>query len=66
MRLAGELKKPADGTSLDELLERIKAGLTKLGPLIDLEVTCEPQGSRTEGGLIAGSRTIEHGRRSGP
>ncbi len=29
--------------------------LTKLGPIIDLEVMCEPEGSRTEGGLIAGS-----------
>ena len=67
VRLAGELNKsPTDGATLDELLERIKAQLTKLGPLIDLEVMCEPEGSRTEGGLIAGSRTIEHGRRSGP
>jgi hypothetical protein len=38
----------------------------KLGPLIDLEaIIREPQGSRTEGGLTAGSRTIEHGWRSG-
>jgi integrase len=50
VRLAGELKKPTDGTSLDELLERIKAGLTKLGPLIDLEVTCEPRGRERRAG----------------
>jgi hypothetical protein len=63
VKIAGELKSgPADGATLDELLERIKAQLTKLGPLIDLEVMCEPEGSRTEGGLIAGSRTIEHRR----
>jgi hypothetical protein len=65
MRFAGELnKKPTDGASLDELLERIKAQLTKLAPIIDLEVVCERQGSRTEGGLAAGSQTIERARRS--
>ena len=37
--------------------------MTKLGPIIDLEIVCEPQGSRTEGGLTAGSQIIEHGRR---
>jgi hypothetical protein len=37
VRLAGELnKKPTEGT-LDELLERLKASLAKLGPIIDLE-----------------------------
>jgi hypothetical protein len=36
VKIAGELKSgPADGATLDELLERIKAQLTKLGPLID-------------------------------
>ena len=66
VRLAGELnKKPTEGT-LDELLGRIKEQLIKLGPIIDLEIVREPEGSRTEGGLIAGSRTIEHRRRSGP
>ena len=45
VRLAGELdKKPTDGASLDELLERIKAQLTKLGPILELEVAREPQG----------------------
>jgi hypothetical protein len=29
------------------------------GAIDDLEVVREPQGSRTEGGLIAGTRTIE-------
>jgi hypothetical protein len=33
--------------------------MTKLGPIIDLEIVCEPQGSRTEGGLTAGSQIIE-------
>ena len=52
VRIAGELKQgPADGATLDELLERIKGELVKLGPIIDLEVTREPEGSRTEGGL---------------
>jgi hypothetical protein len=38
IRLAGELKHgPADTATLDELLERLKASLAKLGPNIDLE-----------------------------
>ena len=66
IRLAGELnKKPTDGATLDELLARIKTELTKLGPILDLEVVREQQGSGTEGGLTVGSRTIEHGGRSG-
>ena len=41
--MAGDLKSdPAEGT-LDELLERIKAELSKLGPILDLEVVREPQ-----------------------
>ena len=47
VRLAGELnKKPTDGATLDELLERIKTELTKLGPILDLEVVREPEGSK--------------------
>ena len=46
VRLAGELKRPTDGASLDELLERIKTELTKLGPILDLEVVREPEGSK--------------------
>jgi hypothetical protein len=37
-----------DGATLDELLERIKGELSKLGPILDMEVVSEPQGSRTE------------------
>ena len=45
VRLAGELnKKPTDGATLDELLARIKTELTKLGPILELEVAREPQG----------------------
>jgi hypothetical protein len=40
---------PADGATLDELLERIKHQLTKLGPILELEVAREPQ-ARTQGG----------------
>src|SRR5690348_7905758 len=51
MKIARELKHgPADGATLDELLERIKGELTKLGPILEFEVTHEPQGARTEGG----------------
>ena len=50
VRLAGELnKKPTDSASLDELLQRIKEQLTKLGPIIDLE--------------WCGSRGVENGAR---
>ena len=34
--------------TLDELLARIKTELTKLGPILDLEVVREQQGSGTE------------------
>ena len=37
------------GATLDELLERIKHQLTKLGPILELEVAREPQ-ARTRGG----------------
>ena len=66
VRLAGDINaKVTDNASLDELLVKIKEELRKLGPLIDLEAIRGPQGSRTEGGPTAGSRTIEHGSRSG-
>jgi hypothetical protein len=66
LRLVGDpTSKSIEGASLDELLERIKAELTKLGPILDIEVVREPEGPRTEGGLAAGSQTIEHARRSG-
>ena len=51
VKIAGELKSgPADGAPLDELLERIKHQLKKLGPILELEVAREPQRSRTQGG----------------
>jgi hypothetical protein len=34
-----------DGATPDELLERIKAELVTLAPILDLEVTHEPEGS---------------------
>ncbi len=52
IRLAGEIKQGADdGATLDELLERIKGELTKLAPILELEVVSEPEGSGTEGGV---------------
>ena len=52
VRLAGEITHgPADGATLDELLERIKGELNKLGPILDMEIVREPEGSRTEVGL---------------
>ena len=45
VRLAGELnRKPMDGATLDELLGRIKTELTKLGPILDVEMVREPEG----------------------
>ena len=44
VKIAGELKHgPADNGTLDELLERIKTELTKLAPILDLEVVREPE-----------------------
>jgi hypothetical protein len=52
VRLAGEIKQgPADGATLDELLERIKADLNVLGPILEMEIVREPDGSRAKGGL---------------
>jgi hypothetical protein len=52
IRLAGEIKHGADdGETLDELLERIRGELVKLGPILDMEIVREPEGSGTEGGL---------------
>jgi hypothetical protein len=47
IRLAGEIKQgPTDGATLDELLERIKAELVTLAPILDLEVVSEPERGR--------------------
>ena len=52
MKVAGDINAGvADDLSLDELLERIKGELSKLGPILDTEVVREPEGSRTESGL---------------
>jgi hypothetical protein len=46
MKLAGDINaRAAEDASLDELLERIKTELTKLAPILDLEVVREPQAS---------------------
>ena len=48
IRLAGDINaRVTDNASLDELLVKIKDELTKLAPLIDLEVIREPQGSKS-------------------
>jgi hypothetical protein len=43
VRLAGDINAKMDSASLDELLESIKSELTRLGPLIGLEVV-RPRG----------------------
>jgi hypothetical protein len=51
VKIAGDINaRVSDSASLDELLVKIKSELAKLGPIIDLDVACEPQGSRAEGG----------------
>ena len=50
---------PADGATLDELLERIKAELVTLGPILEMEVVREPEGSRTEAAWPRRITTIE-------
>ena len=65
IRLAGELnEKPTDGATLEELLERIKTQLRKLGPILDLEMVREPEGPRMAGGFRR-KTVVEHDRRSG-
>lgn len=45
VRLAGDLNvRSTDGATLDQLLERIKTELGKLGPIIDMEVARDPEG----------------------
>jgi hypothetical protein len=67
--LRGQQRAGTGHASLDELLVEIKGELEKLKPIlrpiIGPEVVRGPEGSRTEGGLTLGSRTIEHGLRSG-
>jgi hypothetical protein len=47
IKLAGDINaRVAENAALDELLARIKTELTKLGPILDLEVVREPEGSK--------------------
>ena len=52
VKVAGDINaRVADDLSLDELLERIMGELSKLGPIPDMEVVREPEGSRTGGSV---------------
>jgi acetylornithine deacetylase/succinyl-diaminopimelate desuccinylase-like protein len=63
VKLAGDFDaRVTDNASLDELLDKIKDELRKLGPLIDLEAIWEPRGSRAERGL---SKSVLPAGRSG-
>jgi hypothetical protein len=64
VRLSGDLNARPENVNLDELLASIRADWAVIGPLIDMDPAA-PQGSRTEGGLSAGSRRIERDQRSG-
>jgi hypothetical protein len=55
VRLAGDLTATVpDDATLDELLEKIRVELRKLGPLLDLESIREPQGVENRGRLDRG------------
>ena len=63
VKIAGDINaRVTDNASLDELLVKIKGELTKLAPLINLEVIREPLGSRIEGGS---SKSMLPANRSG-
>jgi hypothetical protein len=64
VRLSGDLNARPENVNLDELLASIRADWAVIGPLIEMDPAA-PQGSRTEGGLSAGSRRIERDQRSG-
>ena len=63
VKIAGDINaRVTDNASLDELLVKIKGELTKLAPLINLEVIREPLGSRIESGS---SKSMLPANRSG-
>jgi hypothetical protein len=64
VRLSGDLNARPENVNLDELLASIRADWAVIGPLIEMDPAAL-QGSRTEGGLSAGSRRIERDQRSG-
>ncbi len=63
IRLSGDVNAKVDESTIEELLVKIKEEYKALGPLLDLEVVSEAQGSRTKRRLTAGSRAVEHDRR---
>jgi hypothetical protein len=51
-RLAGEFNQgPADGATLDEWLDRIRAELNVLGPILEMEIVREPGPVESRGWL---------------
>jgi hypothetical protein len=53
IKLAGDIDaKNYDNATLDELLVKIKAELTKLGPILDLEAVREPRGVENRARLV--------------
>jgi hypothetical protein len=60
IRLSGDVNAKVDESTIEELLVKIKEEYKALGPLLDLDVVGEAQGSRTEHRLAAGSRAVEH------
>ena len=66
VRLAGDINATGrmDNATLDELIAKIKADLVTLGPILDLEVTREPDGVESRGRPDRPGM-IEHDRRSG-
>ena len=65
MKLSGDVNAKVDDSTIEELLVKIKEEYKALGPLLELDVVGEAQGSRTKHRLTAGSRAVEHDRHPG-
>jgi hypothetical protein len=62
IKLSGDINAKVDNATVDELLAKIREEYKKLGPLIDLEVLREPQGSAQRLILTGASARSDWGR----
>jgi hypothetical protein len=63
IRLSGDVNAKVDESTIEELLVKIKEEYKELGPLLDLDVVGEAQGSRTKRPWprTASSHAVKHG-----
>ena len=61
--LSGDVNAKVDESTIEELLVKIKEEYKELGPLLDLDVVGEAQGSRTKRPWprTASSHAVKHG-----